>query len=101
MGGYKGFIQWRRRSRLLKRQHGRCGICGYRIRSIKHASIDHVVPKSKGGDDYGNRVVAHVACNTRKADRMPTGCELLWLEVSKAGREAALQGRLGLLTSET
>jgi len=75
---------------LLEAQNNHCGICGTRLPPFKgvmladpmtRPTIDHVVPRSKGGRNYRNIVAAHERCNNRKADRMPTGCELLWLNV--------------------
>jgi 5-methylcytosine-specific restriction endonuclease McrA len=47
-------------------------------------SFDHVVPRSKGGANVGNRIAMHRECNCLKSDRMPNGCELLWLAVVNA-----------------
>lgn len=61
---------------VLERDGWRCGICGKRI--PKHAkypdpesaSIDHVVPLSKGGThEMKNVQAAHLICNALKADR--------------------------------
>jgi len=65
--------------RMLAAQGNLCGICGIKLR--RRASFDHVVPRCRGGANVGNRIVAHIACNNRKADRMPNGCELLMLDV--------------------
>ena len=73
---------------LSKVQGHLCASCGmpmYGKRPPMRASVDHVVPKGKGGsNDIGNLVAMHVDCNNKKADRMPTGCERLWLEVIRA-----------------
>lgn len=54
-------------------------------------SVDHVIPRARGGHDgAGNTVAAHIPCNVQKGDRSPTGCELLWL--------SAVNLRLGLAT---
>jgi len=38
------------------------------------ATLDHVIPKSKGGAEYSsaNLVVACYSCNQKKRDKMPT-----------------------------
>lgn len=73
---------------LLRLQGGVCAGCGRQIRRM-WASVDHVIPLAlKGFDGFGNWVVMHVDCNRLKADRLPTGCELIWL--------LAVNARLGV-----
>lgn len=66
---------------LLRRLQGKiCPICGEHMEGQSVTTIDHVIPKSRGGPDrLGNFLCTHKPCNARKADRMPTGCELVWL----------------------
>ena len=67
------------RRALFHAQGGLCAICGLEI-VRSNRSVDHVVPKSRGGKNrVGNLVMSHPACNARKGDRPPTGCELIWL----------------------
>lgn len=76
------------RRAIFHAQEALCALCGQPMgQSIR--TIDHVVPKSAGGMDHiGNFVIAHYPCNIEKADRMPTGCELIWL--------LAVNNRLGV-----
>jgi 5-methylcytosine-specific restriction endonuclease McrA len=76
--------------RVLWRAQGRtCALCGQAMRRLWEVTTEHVVPRSAGGFwGLGNVVAAHPACNTAKADRMPTGCELVWL--------LAVNARLGV-----
>jgi 5-methylcytosine-specific restriction endonuclease McrA len=55
------------RRAVFARDDGRCQYCG------EHAdSIDHVVPRSRGGQhDWENVVAACRPCNLRKRDREP------------------------------
>jgi 5-methylcytosine-specific restriction endonuclease McrA len=54
------------RNNLFRRDRNSCQYCG----SSKHLTIDHVVPKSKGGKtDWKNLVTACLRCNTQKGDR--------------------------------
>lgn len=54
-----------------------CGICDELIHSKKTLTIDHVVPKSKGGsDNYENLQPAHKSCNQRKGNIEPDFLEL-------------------------
>lgn len=50
-------------------------------------SLERLSPcrASQGGANFGNVVAAHERCNGAKGDRMPTGCEAIWLDVANAG----------------
>jgi 5-methylcytosine-specific restriction endonuclease McrA len=74
----------RMRAKLYIAQHGNCGICGRKLKSLAHCTIEHVVPRALGGRSDGNRVVAHRSCNEAKGDREPNGCELIWLSAANA-----------------
>jgi 5-methylcytosine-specific restriction endonuclease McrA len=57
---------WSRRAVLVRDAH-RCAYCGRR-----GTTVDHVVPRSRGGGDtWLNTVAACGSCNHRKADRTP------------------------------
>ena len=59
------------RELLIHRDRHLCGFCGGRF-SARHLTIDHIVPRSKGGSDrWTNIVAACPTCNTRKRDRTP------------------------------
>jgi hypothetical protein len=66
-------------------QRGYCGICGRKLKSLLHCTIDHVHPRARGGKSDGNRIAAHQRCNEEKGDRPPNGCEQIWLAVANAG----------------
>lgn len=56
------------RKNVLRRDQNRCQYCGSRDR----LTIDHVLPKSRGGRDaWENLVAACVPCNNRKGNRTP------------------------------
>ncbi len=56
------------RKNILKRDNNRCLYCGSR----EKLTIDHVIPKSRGGDDsWENLVSACTGCNHRKGNRTP------------------------------
>src|SRR3954468_4525872 len=60
------------RAALMHRDRYRCGYCGARAETI-----DHVVPRSRGGEHcWENCVACCSLCNHRKADRLLT--ELGW-----------------------
>ncbi len=57
------------RQNLYHRDNFTCQYCSRRD-SATHMSIDHVLPRSKGGQtNWENCVLACVKCNARKADR--------------------------------
>lgn len=64
------------RAMIYKRDNHTCQYCG----ATKHLTIDHVIPKSKGGgEDWCNLVVACSKCNTSKGNKLleHTGMKLL------------------------
>jgi 5-methylcytosine-specific restriction endonuclease McrA len=63
---------------LKRAQRGCCYLCG-RLVTLKYATFDHVVPKSRGGGSLANKLLAHKHCNGRKGNREPRPCELLYL----------------------
>lgn len=56
------------RNRIYKRDGHQCVYCG----SNKNLTLDHVIPKSRGGsNDWTNLVTSCFKCNLKKADRTP------------------------------
>jgi len=57
------------KNRIYRRDNFECVYCG----SKKSLTIDHVIPKSKGGDNsWHNMVTCCNQCNFKKADRTPS-----------------------------
>lgn len=55
------------RSLIYKRDGHKCQYCG----STKELTIDHIIPRSRGGEDtWENLVVACMPCNTKKGDKL-------------------------------
>tara|TARA_R110000868_G_scaffold343404_2_gene604426 strand:- start:1422 stop:1793 length:372 start_codon:yes stop_codon:yes gene_type:complete len=64
---------------LAQRDGNKCGICGKRVDTSLSSgprgddlgpSIDHVIPRSKGGsDDLANLRLAHWSCNRLRGNR--------------------------------
>ncbi|WP_283753771.1 HNH endonuclease [Roseofilum acuticapitatum] len=56
------------RKELLRRDKHMCQYCGHK----KNLTIDHVIPRSKGGQHtWDNVAIACGSCNSRKGDRTP------------------------------
>jgi 5-methylcytosine-specific restriction endonuclease McrA len=56
------------RKNIVKRDAHKCQYCG----THENLTIDHVIPKSKGGKDtWENLVTACTFCNHKKGDRTP------------------------------
>ena len=82
-----GIGKTERRVLLWNLQGQRCAGCGNRIRSrsIHALTIDEAIPRARGGRRiFGNQLAMHRLCNLKKADRMPNGCERIWLEMVNA-----------------
>jgi len=63
---YRGVLLTR--SNLFKRDNNECQYCG----SQRHLTVDHVVPRSKGGDSsWTNLITACHRCNVHKGDKTP------------------------------
>ena len=61
------------RRALFARDGWRCQYCG----SGGRLTLDHVIPRSRGGDSVWENVVASCApCNLRKGDRLPEEVEM-------------------------
>ncbi|HEY9188567.1 MAG TPA: HNH endonuclease [Ignavibacteria bacterium] len=65
------------RKNVIRRDNFKCQYCGS---TTKPLTLDHVLPKSRGGvDSWENLVTACVDCNNKKGDRLPSeaGMKLL------------------------
>jgi 5-methylcytosine-specific restriction endonuclease McrA len=61
------------RQNVFKRDKFACQYCG----SPKSLTLDHIIPRSKGGKtSWSNLVTACQPCNTRKGDRTPDQANL-------------------------
>lgn len=57
------------RKNIHRRDNYRCQYCGKKIATL---TIDHVIPKSRGGtDSWDNLVTACISCNNKKGNRTP------------------------------
>ena len=63
-------VKYNRRNVFLRDEH-RCQYCARRF-SVQRLSLDHVMPRSRGGPDtWENVVCACLTCNVRKGGRTP------------------------------
>jgi 5-methylcytosine-specific restriction endonuclease McrA len=66
------------RKNILRRDNFQCQYCG---RTDQPMTIDHIVPRSKGGEDsWENLITACPACNTKKGNRTLAEAEITALK---------------------
>lgn len=69
------------RALIYRRDDYRCQYCG----STKNLSIDHILPRSKGGQDtWENMVVACFPCNSKKGDKTLEEIQMSLIKKPKA-----------------
>ena len=83
------------RRNVFARDGNRCQYCGQRF-STSELSLDHVLPRSQGGDmAWKNIVCCCVACNSRKGGRTPQQAGMQLIREPKRPRQnPLLQGKL-------
>lgn len=79
------------RKNLLLRDRYTCQYCGKYLKNPKERTIDHVIPKSRGGKTvWTNVVLCCKKCNLKKGDRTPEEAGLKLLKKPKAPKWQAL-----------
>jgi 5-methylcytosine-specific restriction endonuclease McrA len=77
------------RQNVFKRDGNACVYCG----SKKDLTLDHVIPKSRGGrDSWENLVTCCQKCNAKKADRTPIEAGMNWHGIAKVPNHFAILG---------
>ena len=62
------------RRNVFQRDHHTCQYCAYKGEQL---SIDHVIPRSRGGQDtWENVITACIRCNVRKGSRTPKEADM-------------------------
>lgn len=80
------------RRNIFVRDNWTCQYCGKKTKNPKNLTIDHVHPKSKGGDSsWTNLTTACKECNTAKGDKTLKECALKIRNKPKKPRYYALQ----------
>jgi 5-methylcytosine-specific restriction endonuclease McrA len=75
------------RREVLRRDKHQCQYCG----SSKKLTLDHVIPRSKGGKHtWDNVVIACEPCNSRKGDRTPPDAGMVLKTTPKAPTHPAI-----------
>lgn len=68
------------RRNLFRRDNNRCQYCSKRP-GTSELTIDHVLPRSRGGlSSWNNCVLACVPCNRRKANKLPAEAHMTLLQ---------------------
>jgi 5-methylcytosine-specific restriction endonuclease McrA len=64
------------RENIFKRDDYSCAYCG----SHRNLTVDHITPKSRGGDNsWGNLITCCFKCNSKKGDRTPVEAGMILL----------------------
>lgn len=84
------------RRNLFARDRNRCQYCN-RIFPTSELSLDHVIPRSRGGQDtWENLVCSCIRCNARKGGRTPDEAHMkLWRKPERPKRNPLIALRLG------
>lgn len=84
------------RRNLFARDRNRCQYCN-RIFPTSDLSLDHVIPRSRGGQDtWENLVCSCIRCNARKGGRTPDEAHMkLWRKPERPKRNPLIALRLG------
>jgi 5-methylcytosine-specific restriction endonuclease McrA len=79
------------RSNIIWRDKNQCQYCGV-IEDSKHLTLDHIVPKSRGGENtWTNLVTCCKKCNQEKRDRTPEEAGMSLLNKPKAPKYSILR----------
>ncbi len=79
------------RQNLILRDRFTCQYCGKLLKNPKDRTIDHIIPKSRGGKTVWNNVVLCCKkCNLKKGNKTPEEAGLKLIKVPKAPRWQAL-----------
>jgi len=71
------------RKNIFIRDKGACQYCNKKL-SFDFSTVDHVIPRSKGGrSTWDNLVLCCAPCNTRKGNRKPTDVGLKLLSMPR------------------
>lgn len=65
------------RRNIFKRDNWTCQYCGKKTKNLNNLTIDHVHPRSKGGDSsWTNLTTACRECNTKKGNKTLKECKM-------------------------
>mgnify|MGYP002740105201 CR=1 FL=1 len=75
VGSKRDWKEWKYQkaimNQLINSKGAICGICGKSIGNMKHCTVDHIIPISKGGQTtLENCQLAHVWCNRKKGNKI-------------------------------
>jgi 5-methylcytosine-specific restriction endonuclease McrA len=89
------------RRTIYKRDGNQCQYCGAKP-GTPELSIDHVLPRSRGGmTTWENCVLACTRCNKRKADRIPEECNMKLLKKPTKPKYSFFKGEYQCKSWET
>ena len=77
--GQTDACKYRIRATMFTRQDGKCGYCEEALNwDLHQVAVDHIIPRERyGTDEPWNKQLVHVACNSRKGERITFRARLL------------------------
>lgn len=73
---WKKEVPWNRTNIHIRDEYT-CQYCGEKITNKREATLDHIIPRSRGGKNtWANLVTSCFDCNNIKADRLPSEAKM-------------------------
>ena len=84
------------RRNLFFRDGHTCQYCGYKSEDRRKFNLDHVIPKSRGGQmSWENIVLSCIKCNTKKGNRTPDEAGMKLLRKPFKPTWTQIRGKIG------
>lgn len=95
-GGFHNMSARFSRRNLFLRDDYTCQYCGLQSEDKKKFNLDHVVPKSRGGQvNWENIVLSCIPCNTKKGSRTPEEANMKLKKEPVKPHWSQLRGKIG------
>ena len=87
------------RKNVIRRDGGKCQYCG---KAANPLTVDHIMPRSRGGEDtWENLTTACMYCNNKKGDRTPEEARMPLLNKPKRPSRAMFLRQMDGIMDDT